>query len=212
MRKLIQTIAFIGILFSIGCSDKYFEDGGNLPADQNGNLQVSTMDYLKNNPASFDTLATLLSLTNLEAQVNAKGNTFLAPRDYSIHNYFKLIFTDPEKTPKTLAEIPQEEMDKIKVILSNYIIPNEEIVRNKLATTYSYTSTATGTKARFNILKGDYLGNVNMGAESVVFSLNMSPAGMREVYQSVQVATADLRSTNGIVHVLTSESHILGFN
>ncbi|WP_442591305.1 fasciclin domain-containing protein [Pedobacter sp. AW31-3R] len=212
MTKLIKAIVFIGMIFSMGCSDSYFADGGNIPENQSGVLGVSTMDYLKNNPVQFDTLATLIRMTNLETAVNAKGNTFFAPRDYSIFNYFQLIFPDPEKRPASLAEIPQEELDKIKVMLENYIVPNQEILRGNLASTYSYATTAGGRKSRFNVVKEDYLGNVNMGAQFVVFSLNMSPEGVREVYQSVQVTAADLRSTNGIVHILTSETHILGFN
>ncbi|GAA4319706.1 fasciclin domain-containing protein [Mucilaginibacter gynuensis] len=212
MIKLIKAIALIGVLFVVGCKDAYFTDGGNVPAEQSGVLGVSTMDYLTSHPATFDTLARLIKLTGLESAVNAKGNTFLAPRDYSIHNYFKLLYPDPEKRPATLEAIPQEDMVKITEILKNYIIPNEEIVRNKLATTYSYATTFDGKKARFNIITDDYLGNVNMGAKYVVFSLNISPDGQKEIYQSVEVVTADLRSTNGIVHILNSNTHIFGFN
>jgi hypothetical protein len=212
MIKLIKTIALIGVLFMAGCKDSYFADGGNLPADESGKLNVSTMDYLTSHGAQFDTLARLIKLTGLETAVNAKGNTFLAPRDYSIHNFFKLLYPDPEKRPATLEAIPPAEMALIKQILEEYIIPDNEIVRSKLATTYSYATTYGGKKARFNIVTDDYLGNVNMGAKYIIFSLNTSPAGQKEIYQSVQVATADLLSTNGVVHVLTSDAHIFGFN
>ncbi|RYE12656.1 MAG: hypothetical protein EOP51_31165 [Sphingobacteriales bacterium] len=212
MTKLIKAIAVIGILFIAGCKDAYFADGGNAPVDQSGVLGVSTMDYLESNKASFDTLARLIKLTGLEAEVNAKGNTFFAPRDYSIHNYFKLLYPDPEKRPATLEEIPQEEMDLIKLMLENYIIPDKEIVRGSLATTYSYATTYGDRKARFNIVTQDYLGNVNMGAKYIVFSLNVSPPGLPDRYQAVQVVTADLHSTNGVVHILDSNTHILGFN
>ncbi|MBE9586451.1 fasciclin domain-containing protein [Mucilaginibacter sp. JRF] len=212
MMKLIKAIAFIGILFTIGCKDSYFTDGGAKPADQSGNLGVSTMDYLESHRESFDTLARLIRLTKLEDEVNAQGNTFFAPRDYSIHNYFKLIYPDPQNTPATLEAIPQEDMDRIAAIIKNYIIPGDEIVRNDLATTYSYATTSGDTKARFNVVTSDYLGNVNLGAKFIMFSLNVSPAGATERYQSVQVVTADLRSTNGVVHILNSDTHIFGFN
>jgi hypothetical protein len=211
MRKLIKAIALISALFIIGCKDSYFADGAQ-PANQSGQLGVTTMQYLQNNPASFDTLTRLIKITGLEAAVNQKGNTFLAPRDYSIHNYFKLLYPDPANMPATLEALPQVEKDKIAQIINDYIIPNQEILRGKLATTYSYVTTAGSKKARFNVVTTDYLGNINMGAKFVVFSLNLAPATATEQYQSVQVATADLRSTNGVVHVLGSESHIFGFN
>jgi hypothetical protein len=211
MIKLIKAIAFIGILFIVGCSDKYFADGDNQPIDQSGVLGVSTMDYLKSK-SEYDTLSRLITLTGLEEAVNAKGNTFLAPRDYSIHNYFKLIFPDPTKQPETLDAIPAEEMTKITQILKNYIIPNEEIVGSKLSKTYSYVTTLGGAKARFNIVQGDYLGNVNLGAKFIIYSLNLSTSEQFTFYMPVDVATSDLRSTNGVLHLLNSNTHIFGFN
>jgi hypothetical protein len=212
MTKLFKAIALISVLVLFGCKKSYFADGGNVPVDQSGVLGVSTMDYLSSHKESFDTLARLIKITGLETAVNAKGNTFLAPRDYSIHNYFKLLYPDPTKVPATLEAIPQADMNKISQIIKDYIIPNEEIVRSKLSTTYSYVTTYGGKKARFNVVTSDYLGNINMGAKSVIFSLNLAPAGDKDRYQSVQVVISDLRSTNGVVHVLTSESHIFGFN
>jgi hypothetical protein len=207
MVKLFKAITFVGILFIIGCSDDYFADGG-LITNQGSSATLSTFDYLKSEKQSFDTLTTLIQLCGLESAVNSKGNTFFAPRDYSIHNYFKLIYPNPDTRPASLATIPQADLNEITEILKNYIIPNEEIVRSKLTTAYSYQTTYAGRKARFNLFKQDYLGNVGLGAQSVVFSLNMSAPGGKERYQSVQVISSDLKTTNGIVHVLNSDSHI----
>lgn len=205
-------MALIGILFfATGCKEDYFAKGGTA-VNQSGELGMSTMEYLQSNPSTFDTLSRLIKLTGLESAVNAKGNTFFAPRDYTIHNYFKLIYPDPANMPATLEAIPQEELNKIALIIKDYIIPEQEILRSKLATTYSYAVTYGGKKARFNVVTTDYLGNVNLGAKFLVFSLNLNPAGIAEGYGTVQVASADLRSTNGIVHVLSSDAHIFGFN
>ncbi|MBX2923903.1 MAG: fasciclin domain-containing protein [Chitinophagaceae bacterium] len=210
--KSIKIIVLVAVLFTSGCSRDYFADGGTLNIDETTTLGVSTMDYLKSHGESFDTLTALITLTGLEPAVNAKGSTFLAPKNYSIRNYFNLVFPDPEKRPATFNDIPDEEVDRITEIIKNYIIPDEEIVRGKLATAYSYATTYGDTKARFNLVQEDYLGNINMGAKFIVFSLNMSAPGQTERYQSVQVETSDLRSTNGIVHVLNANTHIFGFN
>jgi len=210
--KLIIAIALVSVVLITGCSKDYFADGGTLNPDETLNVNMSTMDYLKSRPEVFDTLTTLINLTGLEAAVNTSGSTFLAPKNYSIRNYFNLKYPDPEKKPKTFAEITEEDMDEIETILKNYIIPGKEIVRSELATTYSYENTYGDTKARFNIVRDDYLGNVNMGAKYIVFSLNVGAPGGSEIYQSVQVETADLHATTGIVHVLTADTHIFGFN
>lgn len=210
--KLMIAIALVSMVFASGCSKDYYTDGGTLNPDKTATLGMSTMDYLKSRPEVFDTLTTLITMAGLESEVNANGSTLLAPKNYSIYNFFKLVYPDPEKRPKTFDEISNEEMEAITGILKNYIIPGKEIVRSGLSTTYSYDTTFGGTKARFNIVQDDYLGNVNMGARYIIFSLNVGIPGGAEVYQSVQVETADLRSTNGIVHVLAADSHIFGFN
>ncbi|MFT3748384.1 MAG: fasciclin domain-containing protein [Agriterribacter sp.] len=210
--KLIIAIALVTVVFTSGCSKDYYADGGTLNLDETETLGVSTMDYLKSHPEIFDTLTTLITMTGLESAVNASGSTFLAPKNYSIYNYFKLMYPDPEKRPKTFSELTEEELERITEILKNYIIPGKEIVRSQLATTYSYDTTYAGTKARFNIVQDDYLGNLNMGAKYIIFSLNQGVPGGAELYQSVQVETADLHSTSGVVHVLAADSHIFGFN
>lgn len=211
MKKLILAMALISALFVTGCKDEYFSDDLQ-PSGQSGELGVTTMQYLQSNPSTFDTLARLIKLTGLESAVNEQGNTFMAPRDYSIHNYFKLLYPDPANMPATLDALPQLEKERIADFIKDYIIPKQEIVSGGLATTYSYVVTASGKKARFNVVTTDYLGNVNMGARFVNFSLNTALPGDKEQYESVSVATANLRSTNGVLHVLASDTHIFGFN
>ena len=208
--KTIVILILLSVCWAYGCSSDYYTDGGVL--DNNvGVLGVSTMDYLENNSATFDTLTTLIKLCGLEDAVNAEGSTFLAPRDYSIHNYFDLVFSELDEWPATLSDIPEDNMEKISEILKNYIIPDKEIVRDSLSTSYSYVTTYGGRKARFNLIQEDYLENVDKGAKYIVFSLNVSD-DEEEQYQSVQVVTSDLQSTNGIVHILDSSTHIFGFN
>ena len=208
--KIIIAISAIMLVLA-GCSDDYYSDGGLL--DENIDvLEVSTMDYLKANEASFDTLVTLIELTGLEDAINASGSTFMAPQDYSITNYFELAFASLQTPPASLSEIPQEILDDIKIKLQNYLIPNEKIMREDLSSTYSYTTTYSGQRARYNLLKSDYLGNVNKGAEIINYSLNISDDDSPENYQSVHVATSNLQSTNGIIHILNADSHIFGFN
>lgn len=210
MKRFIAVFISFCAVGLWGCNDDYFTDGGPLEG-QDGVLNVSTMDYLESQSARFDTLTTLIKLCGLEAEVNQPGNTFFAPQDYSIHNYFRLIF--PEGAWPQLSQITEEEKQEIAGILRNYIIPGQKIVRSGLSTAYSYSTTLGGQKARFNLIKEDYLGNVNMGAAYIVFSLNVNDVeNVIELYQSVTVATSGLQSTNGIIHVLSPNTHIFGFN
>lgn len=211
MKQAITALTFATLLFMYGCNDEYFADGGLLD-DQVGMLDVTTMDYLESNPQQFDTLVTLIKMCGLEETVNAHGSTFLVPQDYSIRNYFELVFPSPADRPEQLSEIPMENLTEISAIIKNYIIPDERITRSNLSPSYSYATTLGSRKARFNLVRQDYLGNVNMGASYIVFSLNTNEGEGRERYQSVSVIISDLHSTNGIIHVLAPDSHILGFN
>ncbi|WP_138478604.1 fasciclin domain-containing protein [Dyadobacter bucti] len=208
MKRSIIAILFAGVVFICGCNDDYFTDGG-LPDEKASVLNVSTLDYLDSQKGQFDTLATLIKLCGLEAEVNKPGNTFLAPQNYSIHNYFKLLF--PEDNWPPLTALTAEQKEEIAGIIRNYIIPDKQVERSGLSPAYSYETTRGGTKARFNLIREDYLENVNMGAAYLVFGLNVG-AGNVEQYRSVIVVTSGLRSTNGIIHVLDSNTHIFGFN
>lgn len=210
MKRYISFLILFGTGLLWSCDDAYFADGGPLD-EQVATLNMSTMSYLESHPERFDTLATLIRICGLEAEINKSGNTFLAPQDYSIHNYFKLIF--PEGPWPPLSQLTDEQKADIAGILKNYIVPDKQVVRSELTSAYSFTTTSGGKRARFNLVREDYLGNVNMGAAYIVFSLDVSPpSSPREIYQSVFVATSGLRSTNGIVHVLVPDTHIFGFN
>ena len=210
MKILMIVISMIAIMLSSGCSDDYFADGG-IVSDQSGVLNLTTMQYLESQPARFDTLVMLIKLTGLEGEINKTGNTFLAPQNYSIHNYLKLLYPERSKWP-AIAQLPEEVKQEVADILSNYIIPNKQIERGGLSPAYSFATTHGDRKARFNLVRADYLGNVNLGPSYIIFALDVSTAGSPvERYQSVEVITTDLRSTNGIVHVLDSNTHIFGF-
>lgn len=209
-KSILSLIAFAALLVS-GCNDDYFADGG-LPTENTGVFEGSTLDYLESQSGTFDTLTTLIKLCGLESAVNQDGNTFLAPKNYSIHNYFELLFAELDAWPASLSDISDEDLAEIEQYIKNYIIPGRKIVRSDLQTSYSYVPTYGGGKARFNLVREDYLGNVNMGAQAIVFSLNMAEEGQKEYYQSVRVVVSDLQSTNGVIQVLDSDTHIFGFN
>lgn len=210
MKRSIAAILFVNILLIFGCGDAYFSDGG-LEKNDVGVLNATTMNYLESQKTQFDTLTRLIRLCGLEAEVNKQGNTFFAPQDYSIHNYIKLTFPDENSRPG-LSQLSSEQKAEIAAILKNYIIPDQKIERGGLSTAYSFATTQGGKKARFNLVREDYLGNVNMGASYLVFALDVSRSDASAAqFQAVTVVTSGLQSTNGIVHVLDSNTHIFGF-
>ncbi|MBE8722625.1 fasciclin domain-containing protein [Sphingobacterium pedocola] len=210
MKLFLSLCCCIGILLS-GCDDAYYNDGGLLD-EQTGVHEGTTMSYLESQPALFDTLTTLIKLNKLEELVNRKGSTFFAPQNYSIYNYLLLKYPDPENRPKTLEAIPAEDMAEMAGYIADYIIPNEQIMRSKLSTVYSYSTAMSGKKARFNLVREDYLGNVNMGAAYIIYSVNLNPPATLEFYSPAKVVVTDVATTTGTVHVLVADTHVFGFN
>lgn len=198
------------ILFG-SCKKDYYSDGGVLD-DNVGVFNISTMEYLRQHVERFDTLLILIRLSGLEDAVNRQNTTFMAPQNYSISNYLKMEFARMENPPSDVRKLPDEMIRNIKAILKNYIIPDNKITSADLNPSYAYFKTLDNRTVRFNIIRSDYLGNVNKGAELINFSFNTSSDPDIEKYQSVAVVISDLQTNTGIVHVLDSDTHIFGFN
>jgi len=211
----MKTIKYIGMLMCIAfslsmlsCKDKYFTDGGTFdPAASQ--FDGTTMAYLESKPQLFDSVTTLIKLCNLTSAVNASGSTFFAPQNYSVFNYLKLIYPDAKKMPKQLSDLTADDLSEIATLLKGYIVPNQRIMRKDLATSYSYYDTYVGKRSRCNIVKEDYLGNVNKGASYIMFGLNTS--SNKDAFISVKVVVSDVSTQTGVVQVVAADTHILGF-
>ena len=212
----MKTIQYTGMLLCIafclsilGCKDKYFTDGGTLNPTT-ANYEGTTMAYLESKPQLFDSVTTLIKLCNLTSVVNASGTTFFAPQNYSVFNYLKLIYPDAKKMPKRLTDLTSDDLTEIATLLKGYIVPNQRILRKDLATSYSFYNTYVGKASRCNLVREDYLGNVNKGASYIIYGLNSSSTG-QDAFQTVKVAVSDVTTQTGVLQVLTADTHILGF-
>lgn len=208
--KLFISMCICMIALLTSCQDSYFNDGGRLP-ENIGKFDGSTMEYLERQPKLFDTLTTLIKMNKLEQVVNAPGNTFFAPQDYSIHNYFKLKYPDPTKRPKSFEDISKTDMEEIAQIIQHYIVPDQKILKAGLSTVYSYGASFSKRRVRFNLVREDYLGNVNMGATNLMFSLDVKPLEAVPQFQSAMVVLSDIETKNGVIQTLVTDTHVFGF-
>lgn len=208
--RLYINLCICMLAFLTSCQDSYFNDGGKLPENM-GKFDGSTMEYLERQPKLFDTLTILIKMNKLENVVNASGSTFFAPQDYSIHNYFKLKYPDPTKRPKSFEDISKADMEEIAQNIQHYIIPNQKIMKAGLSTVYSYGTSSSKRRVRFNLVREDYLGNVNMGASNLMFSLDVKPLDAVPQFQSAKVVVSDIETKNGVVQTLVTDTHVFGF-
>lgn len=203
MRNLLLAIIFLGLIFP-SCNDDYFTDGGL--AD--GELNMTTYDFIKSRPDMFEKLIWVIDQNNLKEQINKDGTTFFPPKDQSIEEYLEK--RDQESVQ--LDKLPQTEIDtlgmKLKMYMFPYVIMRDDL-SPKMKEYVSVSDDLMGVTLKiepYNEIPG-------FGPSTVILS---GPAVIKEggtiaIRNNAEVATSDLESTNGAVHVLRHTGHIFGF-
>lgn len=202
MRNLF--IAFILLVaFLSSCSDDYYTDGGL--AD--GKLNMTTYDFIKSRPDMFEKLVWVIDQNNLKDEINKEGTTFFPPKDESIVAYLER----KQLESVQLDKLPQGEIDTLGMRLEMYIFPYKimrEDLSQKIKDYVSVSDDLMGVSLKiepYNEIPGFGPSTVILSGPSFGF------VGMGSFRRSAEVATSDLESSNGAIHVLRHTGHIFGF-
>lgn len=220
MNKIkLLTIFSIGILILgslASCTDDgYFNDGGTSSPFYEG----STLEYLKSRPDYFNKLVNIVEYTGMEKTFEEDEITFFAPTDFSINKSIQLLNSQLYLQGKdTVKLIEQIDPQVWKDFLTLYIIEGKYLLKDipQMDTTAMNVFSGQGYKS----LNGRPM---NMGV--VYHDLEgVKYAGYRELFYSyiydfaendlinAHVATSDIQSFNGAVHVIRFRDHYFGFN
>jgi len=204
MKNLIVALLFFVLIFP-SCNEEYFLDGGL--AD--GKLNMTTYDFIKSRPDMFEKLLWIIDENNLKEEINMEGSTFFPPKDESIVAYLDAHQLESVQ----LEKLPQEYIDTLGIYLGMYIFPFK-IMRKDLSSSLKEYVSLSDDLMGINLKIDPYKEIPGFGPSSIILSgpVAENGSGNSVTYrESAEVATSDLESTNGVIHVLRWTGHIYGF-
>ncbi|CAL1519832.1 fasciclin domain-containing protein [Chitinophaga sp. MM2321] len=195
------------------CKKDYYNDTGL----QKGVFPGSSYEFLQSQPYFFDTVATVIQLAGLENVLRDSTITFFAPTDYSVQMAMAIVNSDRHanfKDSLQLADIPSEVWRKY---LSRYIFRDKFMLKDIPRFMSSQPEVYPGMNMEswqgyimnLGVLFSDYNGTRDVGPRQVMIA-DMGSLD-NPVYNISLVATSDLQTKNGVIHVLDA-NHQLGFN
>lgn len=207
------------------CNKKSYIDSGVFP----NNYAGTTLDYLKSRPELFNTLTEIIELADMEDVLEKQGVTFFAPPDVSIKKSIialnASLYLQGRDTVMTVDEVNPIAW---KEFLSMYVFdgnrqlkdyPQLDTLNMDVFSGQGYVAIG-GQNMNIGVLYNDVVSNNDQGVEQTV-----KYAGYRQLYLSSvgvsssfggmihsPVATSDLRTKNGVLHVLNFKQHSFGFS
>lgn len=221
MKLFKYIIGALSILFFLAsCKKGGFEDSGTYPNNYEGTI----LQYLKSRPELFDSLSKVIKLADMEATLNKDNITFFAPPDVTIEKSVRqlneVLFSTGRDTVIDLAQINPVVW---KEYLSMYVFderrslkdyPQLDTMKMESFDGQGFISIG-GKNMNIGVLYNDVVSKNSAGVEQRV-----KYAGYRQLYLSsvdfgmihAPVATSDIRTANGNLHVLNITKHWFGFS
>lgn len=203
MRNIVIAIILLIIVLP-SCEEDYYLDGGLA----SGELNMSTYDFVKSRPDMFEKLLWIIDQNNLKDDINKEGSTFFPPQDESIVEYLEARQLETVQ----LEKLPQAEIDTLAMNVKMYMFPFEVMRKDLKPTMKEYVSLSDDLMG-ITLFVQPFQEIPGFGPSTVVLTgpvreIEGSQTGIR---RTANVATSDLQSTNGVVHVLKHTGHIFGF-
>jgi hypothetical protein len=204
------------LLTTVSCKKGYYIDTGLTQAKYNGTI----LKYLSDKPLYFDTLSQIINIAGMQNTFQDSTITFFAPPNHCIYMAVRdLNQYLYNRGQDTVSQLTQVDPQVWKDMLSLYVIRGKYLLKDipQLDTTQLNVFGGQG----FICLSGRPMnvGVIYHNAGTVQY------AGYRQLYYSyitdftdkvgsminVPVASSDIQPTNGVVHVLQQQNHVLGF-
>ncbi len=209
MKKIILILAVV--LGITSCSQEdYLVDGGL----SDGNLGVSTMEFLKNH-YQLDTLAILIERAGLADAVNGTS-TLMAPNNLAIKSYVTRVLAEMQKTnPQAKFTFDDISVDTLKKHMGAYIFP-EKIRREDMVKEGRVYTAVNGAQRRISLEPVEqYTGQLSEFPEYVYYTYKVGAEWdeWNKITNDirVQIRTSNLISTNGVIHVLQGSHRLFNY-
>lgn len=214
--KVVFAVAISFLLLS-ACTKEYFLDSGVHQPVYNG----SNMQYLESRPELFDSLVQIVKIAGLENEVNKANTTFFVPPNVSIRKSIRNLNSYLYRQGlDTVVDLAQVDSAVWKKYLSRYILKDKYVLKdfpqidtnNRQVYPGQGYITYNGEAMNIGVNYNDVASKNSAGVEQII-----KYAGYRQLFISYgfinsPVATSDLQTNNGVLHVLNFQLHSFGFD
>ncbi|SEO12043.1 hypothetical protein SAMN05192574_105379 [Mucilaginibacter gossypiicola] len=221
MYKIIKTIIAVFIIaacFLAGCKkDSYYYDTGVHQAKYDGTI----LDYLKAKPFIFDSLVLAIKVAGMEDVFQKENVTFFAPPSSCIHKAIVNLNTDLRNNGKdTVSQLGQVQPQVWKDMLSEYLfkgtyllkdIPQIDTLALSAFPGQGYVSYG-GRTMNIGVFYNSANGVKYVGYRQLILSFIPDFSNPTVGLLNVPIATSDIQPTNGVIHALQFQNHVLGFD
>jgi len=213
MKKYFYVLFALITLAS--CSKDYFEDTGV----HDENYPGTVLKYIQDKPATFSQLAEIIKIAGMEEVFDKQEMTFFAPQNVSIAHTIRslndLLYLNGRDTVLSLDQIRPEVWQKF---LGLYVIPGKYELRDlPQVDTTSFAFEGQSLKSlNGRIMNAGLMyhdaGKVQYaGYRMVMFAYIRDFADTKRSRINVPVSSANIKPSNGVVHVLRAKFHNFGF-
>lgn len=221
MYKIIKTIIAVLVIaacFLAGCKkDSYYYDTGVHQAKYDGTI----LDYLKAKPFIFDSLVMAIKVAGMEDVFQKENVTFFAPPSSCIHKAIVNLNADLRNNGKdTVSQLGQVQPQVWKDMLSEYVFKDTYLLKDipqvdTLALTafpgQGYVSYG-GRTMNIGVFYNSANGVKYVGYRQLILSYIPDFSNPTVGLLNVPIATSDIQPTNGVIHALQFQNHVLGFD
>lgn len=217
MQNKTLLLALGSILILFGSCKKYYFDSGI----HDSKYQGSTMEYLKSKSSVFDSTIVIIKLAGLEELLDKENVTFFAPPSGSVFKSIKRLNNSLRSVGKdTVATLEQIKPEVWRNTLSQYIFSGSFLLKDYpqrdtlVYTAYPGQNYASygGRIMNVGTLFNDAGGVQYAGYRQLFLAYIPDLSNPQTALQNNPVATSDIKTNNGVLHVLTKSKHNLGFN
>lgn len=219
MKKRNKTIFFVVGLMAIllTACNKYYYDSGVHDAEYNG----STLDYLKAKTPFFDSTLTVINLAGMNDVLQKENVTFFAPPSGSINKtiiglnrYLRFNGKDTvsrldQIKPKVWRHVLAQYIFKGTSLLKDY--PQRDTLSYVAYPGHNYTS-YEGRIMNIGVIFNDAGGVQYAGYRQLFLAYIPDLSNPQVALQNNPIASSDIQTNNGVIHVLTRAKHNFGFN
>jgi uncharacterized surface protein with fasciclin (FAS1) repeats len=230
MNKIFLLTMITATLFVASCNKNgYYKDSGVITGKFNGTV----MDYLKSKPEYFDSIVKIIKIAGLENTLQSSDVTFFAPADSSVRLLFRGLNVGLALVGKPpITAIEDIEPKLWKKYMSRYVFNFKKGLSDfpqvdfRNLTTYGgqIYPAVDGTYMNIGVVYSDVvLGSSDdktqttipyAGYRYLTVSYLSSQYNVRDykTWITADVASSNIQTNNGYVHVLRYPSHFFGFD